>query len=372
MKITVPDYYKDFKCIASECTDSCCAGWEVELDQQSYDYYKSVEGPFGDRLRSVMTVNDGEINFILQNNRCPFLNDRNLCDLYTELGEEKLCDTCTNYPRFIEEYGSTREIGIAVSCIVAAHLVIDNKNQVKFETTENDERVTSCNNIDAGMYMALKSARKLAISILQNRNMSINRRIIAVLLMADELQKKIKKPAKMETIISRFSNQEYVETVVNKAMSCKSKISRLELTAMYFEDFKGMDIVNKERRQKLHDIMSDLSDTEDFIKYYNDREYEYENLLVYYIYRYFLQAVFDNDLLAKVKLMAVSYQIELTMAATLWEKGNRQFTTDEQIELLHDYSRELEHSEENIERFTRLFNKEKRYRLKNIISLFYR
>ena len=35
MKITVPDYYKDFKCIAGACEDTCCAGWQVDVDDNS-------------------------------------------------------------------------------------------------------------------------------------------------------------------------------------------------------------------------------------------------------------------------------------------------------------------------------------------------
>ena len=31
MKIRVPEYFKDFKCIASECEDTCCAGWGIVM-----------------------------------------------------------------------------------------------------------------------------------------------------------------------------------------------------------------------------------------------------------------------------------------------------------------------------------------------------
>lgn len=54
MKIVTPHYYKDFKCIAGACTDTCCAGWDVDVDDKSYRYYKTVDGNFGKRLKSVM------------------------------------------------------------------------------------------------------------------------------------------------------------------------------------------------------------------------------------------------------------------------------------------------------------------------------
>ena len=56
MKIVTPDYYKNFKCIAGECTDTCCAGWDVDVDKESYKQYRRVIGSFGNKLRSVMVI----------------------------------------------------------------------------------------------------------------------------------------------------------------------------------------------------------------------------------------------------------------------------------------------------------------------------
>ena len=36
MKEYIPDYYKDFQCIADKCKDSCCIGWEIMIDSKSY------------------------------------------------------------------------------------------------------------------------------------------------------------------------------------------------------------------------------------------------------------------------------------------------------------------------------------------------
>ena len=54
MKVMTPHYYKGFRCIAGACTDTCCAGWDVDVDKDSYKYYKTVKGAFGKRLKSVM------------------------------------------------------------------------------------------------------------------------------------------------------------------------------------------------------------------------------------------------------------------------------------------------------------------------------
>ena len=37
---------------------TCCAGWDVDVDEKSYGYYKKVKGKFGKRLKSVMVASD--------------------------------------------------------------------------------------------------------------------------------------------------------------------------------------------------------------------------------------------------------------------------------------------------------------------------
>ena len=49
MKEYIPDYYKDFQCIADQCKDSCCIGWEIMIDSKSYKKYQNVKGEFYDR-----------------------------------------------------------------------------------------------------------------------------------------------------------------------------------------------------------------------------------------------------------------------------------------------------------------------------------
>lgn len=51
MIVRVPDYFSEFSCIAGECKDSCCLGWEIDIDEDSYEYYQTLPGEVGERLR---------------------------------------------------------------------------------------------------------------------------------------------------------------------------------------------------------------------------------------------------------------------------------------------------------------------------------
>ena len=54
--------------------------------------------------RLARSVDWEESVFRQTNRRCAFLEDNNLCALYTAMGPETLCDTCRNYPRHMEEF----------------------------------------------------------------------------------------------------------------------------------------------------------------------------------------------------------------------------------------------------------------------------
>ena len=53
VKLRVPNFYNSFHCIADRCKDSCCIGWEIDIDEDTYDYYQQVDGEFGKRLRNI-------------------------------------------------------------------------------------------------------------------------------------------------------------------------------------------------------------------------------------------------------------------------------------------------------------------------------
>lgn len=122
MQITYPDYYKEFSCTADKCKDTCCAGWGIVIDDNTLKKYRQVKGAFGKRLRQ--EIDWKEKSFCQKAGRCAFLNQRNLCDIYTQLGEKAFCDTCRRYPRHIEEFENLREISLSLSCPEAAEIIL--------------------------------------------------------------------------------------------------------------------------------------------------------------------------------------------------------------------------------------------------------
>lgn len=144
MKTFVPHYYSDFKCIAGECRHSCCVGWEIDVDPLSLKKYNSIKTPFGKKVRDNIDFQNGCACFKLNNDeRCPFLNEHNLCDIILNLGEEYLCDICKDHPRFRNFYSGRTETGLGLCCEEACRIILSDEHPFSLVSDdENDEILT--------------------------------------------------------------------------------------------------------------------------------------------------------------------------------------------------------------------------------------
>lgn len=401
MKVMTPHYYKDFRCIAGACTDTCCAGWDVDVDKNSYKYYKTVKGAFGKRLKSVMVPSqDGECTFTLkEGGRCPFLNDDNLCDLYIELGEDKLCETCAEFPRFINDYGNIREIGIAPSCKTAGELMFSYKDELTFDTVEDNSLTPEPNDIDAYTYMQLRQARIVAFGIISDRDISIFERLMLYLDYAKRIQKHLdaERDELIAGVAKRFCGADYREELLDKLKSRgavspdklqdgdmvkstpemhKSYGNRLiKGLRHFFDDFKGMEVINPDwnihvaRVRQFLDGLADDSWLAAAMKTYHAGSeafaHEYEQLAMYYVYRYMLDAVNDYDVLLKAKNAVIGILAVDIMAAANRAAGQQSdfrkpdFTM--RVDIAHLYSRQFEHSYYNYEVYREYFGTKRCY-----------
>ena len=364
MKTRVPDYFKKFKCIASECEDTCCAGWEIVIDEDTYDVYKSVDGEFGKRLKDEIYLDeDNDPIFRLKGNNCAFLNKNKMCDIYSELGENALCYTCQQYPRYTEEFGSIREVGLSLSCPEACRIILGTSKITEFETSEDDGLAPAYNDISFDIFMQLTKARKVIMKIIQERSIELNYRIAIILSLSEEIQEKIdeEKIQEIVNVCKKYSNKEFISEYIRNLEKYKNKNEHKYINMKkYFMVYKNLDHINEEYPKILSDIMKYLFGKDmncelyvdkhnGFDLHYVDNFYEYEHLIVYFIFRYFMKAVFDYDVYSKVKMAVVSYLMIKEIGVYRWSKNNEVFTKKDQEEVMRMYSKDIEHSDENME-----------------------
>lgn len=382
MKIRVPKYLNKFKCIADKCEDTCCAGWEIVIDEETYDYYENLSGSFGERLRSEI-VNDGEDNiFVLKNGNCAFLNENKLCDIYNELGEDGLCYTCKKYPRYMEEFGSLREIGISLSCPEAARIMLGDSNKVEFELSENDEFITSYNDIDAMLFIELMQCRSIIFNILQNRNIDLNIRASIILNFGKEIQDKIdgEDLATLKAIKERYMDKNFINNTINDLdKNINDKEEWYNDIEGYLNVFKSLKHINESDPLGLDKMLYYIEGNsekrkiyldkyKEFNTFYKDNMYKFENILVYFVFRYFMKAVFDYDVAAKIKTAVVSYLMIKQLCVVRWiESGD--FNDEDIVDISHTYSKDIEHLEENIDTLSESFKTNSVFKEDRIINM---
>lgn len=133
MKVIVPDYYKDFKCIANKCKHTCCKGWEVEIDEEGLQRFRD----YPDIMEKVEFGED--VHFKLTDDEvCPFLLKNGLCDMVVKYGEDIICQTCRDHPRYRNYWNDRIEMGLGLVCEEAARLILFRETSMKLEVLSDD------------------------------------------------------------------------------------------------------------------------------------------------------------------------------------------------------------------------------------------
>lgn len=364
-----PDYYEKFSCIAGACEDTCCAGWEIDIDDKSYEYYKTVGGAFGEMLRQNIKKyeNDEEDayeshGFILkEGRRCPFLNENQLCVIYQELGEQALCDVCTDTPRDFLEYGGARELALSASCPEAGRLIYRNKEKMKVVEKEISEPFPWEETEDEQVLAdEILFARNQAITILQNRSIRVEERVCACL----EYAKKVQDCLNQDSIVDihKIPTEAYFDsnTIVEKENESEEKQYGLFLERLRL--FSSLESIRAEWDELLLSFQKRYMDSEVGRKQYisdrkayddllnnENREYEKEQLIVYYCFLCLARCVDDYDFLGKMKLAVTSFLMVRDMNTLRMAEQNGEFTVDDQVVTARIYAKEVEHSEWNLE-----------------------
>ena len=369
MNYRMPSYYRDFKCIADKCPDTCCAGWEIVIDDKTMEKYKSMQGDMGKYILS--NVDQKENVYKRCGNRCAFLNDNNLCDLYIKAGEDKFCKTCDRYPRHFEEYGNLLEAAISMSCPVAARMIIDREDVDSFKIKTNSKPALN-NDVDNKLLSCLLDVRKVIFDILKDRNISLNDRMIRILTLGEMVQPFIYEYEKLgykkhipylknrilQNIKSILIEKKWLKKSEEYSKNVLDSMQKSDLMHLYLDMFLGLENINEKWPVLIEEVIEILYEKispEEYInnktkfnQYMRDREYEYEHILVYFIYTYFLGGVYDYNIQGMIKFAVISTLIIKEIGISFWIKNGKEFSVEEQVKIAYTYSRQVEHSDNNL------------------------
>ena len=192
-----PDYVEKFKCDGQKCKAHCCRGWRIDIDKKTYKSYEKLRPKAAAKDITSKIKFDDKIDKHLimldETGSCPFIDENNFCSIQKKHGEDYLSVTCQTYPRNVFKIGDVNEISLCVTCPVAAELILLQKEPIKFEEAEmrtpGAGKVMFRNvRLENGLTPEhIFTIQRAAISILQERRLTIDQRLAVLGFFLDKL-----------------------------------------------------------------------------------------------------------------------------------------------------------------------------------------
>lgn len=355
MKLRVPHYFDSFACTASECKDNCClGGWQIEVDEETVEYYKTVKGPFGNMLRDSLECYDGISCIKLKNGICPFLDSDNLCRIYKEAGAEHMGYVCTQFPRFSEYYGNVKESGIGLACEEAARLIFEDNDSFHYVEKEIDEEEYVDSEYDELFGSALFTIREQIYDLLDNKDIQFRDKMCILINSLWDIQQLIN-----SNNYSGIAQYTLIECMEKHYDFSEETVKEIWYAFLEMESINDMWTEYSEKVfEELHPEEKDntagyLQKTEQF----NSCQFEfcgYDKLVKYFIHRYFMKTVYDHNIFGKIRFIAACLVILKDMDVYKYIV-NDCFSIKDRLDNIHMFSREVEYSEDNLEILTEEF-----------------
>lgn len=309
MKALIPEYFQSFKCIGGECEDTCCRGWNVDIDKKSYQKYKKVMHPdLKNILKENMKRNRKSANDLTyasfkmgSNGICNMADENGLCTIQSVLGEESLCKTCAIYPRSFNMVDGTLEKSLDFSCPEAARLGLLNSKGIDFLEIEDftNENIEVFSTKENSIFWPL---RIFTIEIMQTQIYSIEARLILLGLFLDKIQHLEKKTLEnvlleIENYKIRLNNAEYMKrldniqsndmislVIMSNVLEINSElgISNARYRLIVADVIKGLDLGSNIQKTKLRKNYAKENYYDEYIK---EKAYIFENYIVNYIFK---------------------------------------------------------------------------------------
>lgn len=378
VKVFMPKYMSTFKCIGTKCTDTCCLGWDINIDLNTYKKYNSSSGEFKKLLygkfKENINYNDDFFNkgfMILKDGyKCPFLNHNMLCDIHGNFGEENLCITCKNYPRTFNIVDDIYEKSALASCPEVCNIAFLNKEKMEFIEEYQDLDVDNIQikriiDVDAfeesdSIIKYFWEIRVASINILQFRELSIEQRLTLLLDFYNSIENlyKDEKIYELEDFLEDF-NENLINYTQDKLIDFKKDINFfINVNNDYFKDkIKNNKLKNIYNKYKLfisdnYNIDNYLKNDNCYINNFNSYNYIIENYLVNQIFKDLIPFNKGTNLKDSLNELINIYKIIKTYTIAISIVDNKEIDALLIINVIQALSKDTEHNTE----FRKLLN----------------
>lgn len=346
IKKRYPKYLKEFECIGGKCEDSCCIGWDIDIDKTTFrEYYKvkdkEMKKLFQKNVHNNEYCQSPDVDYgkvkLKGDKRCPFLDEDNYCIIYSKLGEEYLSNVCTSFPRILNKIDGYYEMSLDVSCPEAARILLSKEEGIEFEESEeilgkhiiSSEIDTKSKEFKDSPMKYIKEIRDLSIKIIKNRKFDLNKRLYILGEFINELEEELKYNYKD---VPKFIKEYDIDSV--KDPYEKDEFSYLLQVDFFKKTMKYLNILNEVDsiyfKGCTKEVMNGFNFEEDNISKYSDlyikafedyseefinkNSYIFENYLVNFMYNYMFpfsetQSVFDGYIMLLMRYSFIRFYL---------------------------------------------------------------
>ena len=362
---------KTFKCIGPNCTDTCCAGWDINIDENTFKKYENDKGNLKELINGKYIKNsesDDSFNYgfmkITEDNKCPFLNENLLCEIHGKCGEENLSITCRRYPRVFNIIDYIYEKSGLPSCEEICSKAFLNKEKMEFIEIEEElpeDFLEIRRVIDTEAFIGSDNLiqyfwdiRIISINIMQNRNFSIEERL-------NLLKAFYKSLEDLKTEENFYEIEDLLEKITEDPSNItgfidSKKIIPLSITNNFFKIILDENLLRKVIGTRLKNLLSDLNkdqnlfnnihkyDLKSFDTYFKKYSYIFENYLVNQIFKDIIPFNTGGNLNESIHKLINTYKL-IKSYLILWNISSQNEISEKNIiYVIQALSKDLEHN----------------------------
>ncbi|MGG7144897.1 flagellin lysine-N-methylase [Clostridium nigeriense] len=291
--------YDKFKCIADKCKFTCCKGWDINVDTNTYNKWREKDN-LNYLLDNVRFIKSHRENTYLIKKetkaKCPLLNNEGLCNIVIDHGDEYLSLTCKNFPRIENNFDYVKELTLSCSCPEVVNIISNMKEKVYIDSNDSLSYIED---------LGCLKIRESLVNIFQKEDISIeNKLILSYDMLFNMLESDDLDYENLIEFLDNYKSKKYIKEELNKYKDYVNKDtieSLKEINSLFIdiiENYRNVPIF-KEALKDIYKFAEEINIEKLFKNWkdFNNLFKEYDNLI-------------ENCILSKVLSNCVSDDLE--------------------------------------------------------------
>jgi lysine-N-methylase len=211
--------YDKFKCTADKCKFTCCEGWDVSVDADTYNKWE--KGKCSEILKNIKVKKSGDsVSYSIakeNHETCPFLDMKGLCEIVKSRGEDYISSTCHTFPRIENKFEDRREFSLSCACPEVVEIISGSSEKINI-LSENHK--TTKNEL-----LELKVRDKL-VNIVQQDNFLLEEKLLVCFqMLLNILEDEELSEEGLEEELEKYEDSKYIQEVIGMCKEMDSDIN---------------------------------------------------------------------------------------------------------------------------------------------------